>query len=556
MNKIGLTILLVLAALLIALALAWQNRVNLLVKILPVVTGFIEPVQPNMPITWPAGPDEAFLPPDQRPPNIILVLADDMGFNDVSHYNGGAADGTVMTPNIDAIAKQGVTFTNGYAGNAVCASSRATLMTGRYSTRFGFEFTPFPKSGVTIAQWLYDMAPEGALPVHIDHDATDARPEMRKLGMPQSEITIAEVLKSVGYYTAQIGKWHLGSNEMHPTRQGFDDSLNMLGMLYDHEDSPNIVNSKQPSNGIDRMVWASAFFGSSFNNGPAFEPASYMTDYYTDQAVKVIEKNRHRPFFLYLAHWAIHNPLQATKDDYEEFAHIEDHALRVYAGMIHSLDRSVGRVQATLKRLGLADNTLIIFTSDNGGAGYIGLPDVNKPYRGWKLTHFEGGIKVPFMASWPARIPAGTVVSDPVHHIDILATIAAAAEAQVPSDRKLDGVNLLPWMTGLSQDTAPHDSLFWRQGHLQTVQHQGWKLIREGWRNKHWLFNLKMDPTEQSNLADYMPEKVASMAARLDAHNVDQMPTAFPSIINTPQLVDKHHLLQHKTGDEYIYWPN
>ena len=551
MKKLGLTF----ALLVIVLFVGWQNRVNLLVWALPLITSLTQPVQPTMPITWRSGPDEARLPPNQRPPNIILVLADDMGYNDVSLHNGGAADGSVMTPNIDAIAKQGVVFENGYAANAVCAPSRAAIMTGRYSTRFGFEFTPFFKVGATIFQWMQDTAPEGTLPLYIDHDAVEALPPMQALGLPPAEITIAEVLKAAGYYTAHIGKWHLGNDEMHPVNQGFDDSLNMTGLLYDKKDSPDVVNMKIPGHPIDRMVWASATYASSFNQSENFEPDGYMTDYYTDQAIRVIEENRHQPFFLYLAHWAIHNPLQATKADHEALAHIKDPALRVYAGMIRSLDRSVGRIQETLEAHGLTDNTLIIFTSDNGGAGYLGLPDINKPYRGWKLTHFEGGVKVPFMASWPELIPAGTVVGDPVHHIDIFATIAAAAGVGVPDDRKIDGVNLLPWLIGARND-APHETLFWREGHQQTVLHNGWKFIREGRRGKHWLFNLHQDPTEQRNFAAQMPNLVASMAARLDAHNAEQAAPLWPSVIDSPQLIDKHHLMPYEEGDEYIYWPN
>ncbi|MFB3107061.1 MAG: sulfatase-like hydrolase/transferase, partial [Pseudomonadales bacterium] len=204
---------------------AWQNRIELLVWGAPKVRELLDPIPANVPTTWSQGPQVAELAPNERPPNIILILADDMGFNDISLYNGGAGDGSVMTPNIDALAHTGVTFTNGYAANAVCAPSRATIMTGRYSTRFGFEFTPFFKSGATIFQWMQDIE-KPTLPSYIDHDRLDALPGMAELGMPPSEITIAEVLKSAGYYTAHIGKWHLGgTNGMRPEDQGFDDSL-------------------------------------------------------------------------------------------------------------------------------------------------------------------------------------------------------------------------------------------------------------------------------------------------------------------------------------------
>ncbi|MCB1701509.1 MAG: sulfatase-like hydrolase/transferase [Halioglobus sp.] len=550
---------LVLAA---AVYVGWQNRVNLLVWGIPLVSEITRPIGPTREVLWPVGPATASVPAAQRPPNIILILADDMGFNDISLYNGGAADGSLLTPNIDALAQAGVVFENGYAGNAVCAPSRASLMTGRYSTRFGFEFTPFMNIGTTIFQWMADLEPP-PLPVFIDHEAADALPPFQDLGMPASEVTIAEVLKPQGYYTAHIGKWHLGYLEgMRPEDQGFDDSLNMAGTLYLPEDDPDVVNAKQEDEGIDRMVWATARYAAQFNSGERFEPGGYLTDYYTDEAIKVIEANRNRPFFLYLAHWGIHNPLQATREDYDAFPHIEDHALRVYAGMIRALDRSVGRIVKALEDNGLAQNTLVVFTSDNGGAGYIGLPDINKPYRGWKLDHFEGGIHVPFMAKWPARIEPGRVVSDPVHHFDLYQSFAAAAGAPVPIDRVLDGVDLLPLVRG-GETAVPARSLFWREGYQQSVLSEGWKLIRAdqpdkpaGTAQKKWLFNLAVDPTEQNNLASERPDKVAALEALLAAHNAEQATPMWPSVIQNAQLIDKPGGVPYEEGDEYIYWPN
>ncbi len=535
---------------------AWQNRIELLVWGAPKVRELLDPIPANVPTTWSQGPQVAGLSADERPPNIILILADDMGFNDISLYNGGAGDGSVITPNIDALAHTGVTFTNGYAANAVCAPSRATIMTGRYSTRFGFEFTPFFKSGATIFQWMQDIE-KPTLPSYIDHDRLDALPPMAELGMPPSEITIAEVLKSAGYYTAHIGKWHLGgTNGMRPEDQGFDDSLYMGGMLYLPEDHPDVLNAKREEDGIERMVWANARYAANFNGGAAFEPDGYLTDYYSNEAVKVIENNRHRPFFLYLAHWGIHNPLQALKEDYDAYPHIEDHALRVYSGMIRALDRGIGKVTEALEANGLTENTLIIFTSDNGGARYIGLPDINKPFRGWKLSHFEGGTHVPFMAKWPARIEAGSVFDDPVHHIDLFHTLAAAAGAEVPTDRKLDGVDLVPYIRG-EKEGAPHETLFWREGYQQTVLHQGWKLIRtELPNNRRWLFHLAEDPTERVNLAAEFPARLETLEALLDAHNAEQAEPMWPSVIQSPQLIDKHGGQPYEEGDEYIYWPN
>ncbi len=558
MKKLG-TFFIVLA---IVAYTGWQQRLTVLLWAAPKLLAFSKPVAQNQATQWQVGPTSATTPPNERPPNIILILTDDMGFNDISLYNGGAADGSLQTPNIDALAQQGVSFSNGYAANAICAPSRATLLTGRYSTRFGFEYTPLFKLGPVIFNWMQQLEPQD-MPILIDMEKAETLPELQDLGMPAEEITIAEMLKAQDYYTAHIGKWHLGSTgDMRPERQGFDDSLELAGTLYLPPDHPNVVNAKIEGDAIDRMVWATGQYAARFNGGEEFEPKGYLTDYYTEEAVKVIKNNQHRPFFLYLAHWGPHNPVQALRSDYEALSHIEDHTLRVYAAMLRALDRSVEQITATLDAQGLTENTLIIFTSDNGGAGYLGLPELNKPYRGWKLTHFEGGTHVPFMAKWPAQIDKGSAYSEPIHHIDVFHTIASAAGAKIPSDRKLDGVNLLPYLQG-DLAAQPHDTLFWRQGHQQTVLHKGWKLIRadqpekgKDAAQKKFLFHLEQDPTEQNNLAALQPQKVAELDALLDAHNTEQMQSLWPSVLQAPQLVDKTTNERFEDRDTYVYWPN
>ena len=539
------------------LVIAWQNRVNLLMVGLPVLLDITDPISKENPVNWSSGPNESNSEPSERPPNIILILADDMGFNDLSLYNGGAGDGSLMTPNIDALGLEGVVFDNGYAANAVCAPSRASIMTGRYSTRFGFEFTPFPKIGTTIFQWMLDTAKEEPkLKTFIDTELASVMKDMLDKGMPSEQITIAEVLKNSGYYTAHIGKWHLGQKEgSHPLDQGFEDSLTMMGTLYLPEDHPQVVNSRNYNAPIDNMVWATGRFSASYNKSKQFEPNEYLTDYYTKNAVEVIEKNKNRPFFLYLGHWAIHNPLQSLKSDYDLHSDSGNHGLSVYSGMIEALDRSVGKIVKSLEENGLTENTLIIFTSDNGGAGYIELPDINKPYRGWKLTHFEGGMHVPFMAKWPSEISKGTRYDKPIHHTDIFHTIAAAVGAKVPDDRKLDGVDLMPFVKGVNK-SVPHETLFWREGHHQTVLHEGWKLIKSGRINKRWLFNLKEDPLEKINLVKENQSKVSELEVLLAKHNAEQAETLWPSVMESPQLIDKHGGQEYEEGDEYIYWPN
>jgi len=224
--------------------------------------------------------------------------------------------------------------------------------------------------------------------------------------------------------------------------------------------------------------------------------------------------------------------------------------------MIRGLDRSVGRVLDALEQHGLTDNTLVIFSSDNGGAGYIGLPNVNSPFRGWKLTFFEGGIHVPYMMRWPAKIAPNQTFVDAVHHFDIYATAAGAAGAQMPRDRKIDGVDLLPFVQG-SAAGVPHETLFWTQDNYRVVRHQGWKLQRSGPNNEFlWLFNLNEDFTEQVNLADQRPNKVAELDALLSAHLSEQAIPRWPHRASNPIAIDKHLNQPENPGDEFIYYPN
>jgi uncharacterized sulfatase len=376
------------------------------------------------------------------------------------------------------------------------------------------------------------------------------------MGMPSSEITIAELLKEQGYHTVHIGKWHLGRvNGMAAEDQGFDESLLMASGLYLPKDDPNVVNARQDFDPIDQFLWRALHYAASFNGSAAFEPDGYLTDYYTEEAVKVIEQNKDRPFFLYLAHWAPHTPLQATQADYDALSHIELHRERVYAAMIRALDRGVGQVLDALRANGLEDNTLVIFTSDNGGAGYIGLPDVNDPYRGWKITLFEGGIHVPYFIKWPARLAGGQILEDPVHHFDIFATAAAAAGAALPSDRKIDGKDLIAHTLG-EVGGVPHEALFWRSGASQSALVNGWKLNVSDPPGKAWLFDVNADPIEQKNLADERPEKLAELRAALAAHNAEQAEPAWPSQGSFPINLDKDLSVLDAPDDEYIYWSN
>ena len=534
----------------VLLGIAYLFRIEILLTGISIMTDQRVQVGPNQTVEWEAGPQERLKSIDK--PNIVLILADDLGWNDLTINGGGVAGGTVPTPNIDSIAKQGMNFVNGYAGQGTCAPSRAMMMTGRYGSRFGFEFTPTPP-GMSTALMMMSQGREPkpiptVNPRNLPYD---------QMGLPATEVTIAELLKDQGYYTAHIGKWHLGRESgSAPQEQGFDQSLLMHSGLYAEEDDPDVVNSKLSYDPIDRFLWVGLRYAASYNGGDAFKPGGYLTDYYTDEAVKVIQANKNRPFFLYLAHWAPHTPLQAAKEDYDALSHIEDHTERVYAGMIRSLDRGVGRVLQSLEDNGLTENTIVIFTSDNGGAGYIGISDVNKPFRGWKITNFEGGIHVPYFVKWPSKIKAGTTYKEPVHHFDIYSTIADAAGATVPTNVEVDGVSLLPYARG-EEKGKPHETLFWRAGDYRTVRHNNWKMAVVPQLSKTWLFNLSEDPGETTNLADANPDVVDELMILLEEHNAQMVPPKWDSAGAMPINVDKHlRQVRDPATDTYIYWSN
>jgi len=533
--------------------LLWEFKVNIIIWALPTVVNFINPVQDNIPTKWPEGPLERLDQNDSRP-NIILILADDMGYNDISLHNGGAADGTLETPHIDSLAKNGVWFNKGYAANATCAPSRASIMTGRYATRFGFEFTPVPDLGQLVVRWLAEED-DGKLRARIDNEIARNLPSFMDQGMPSDQITIAEILKTQGYYTAHIGKWHLGhSSGMSPLDQGFDDSLSLAGAYYLPEDHPDVVNAKFETS-IDKMVWSGGQYAARFNDSNYFTPDKYVTDYYTDEAIKVIEKNKNRPFFLYLSHWAIHNPLQAIRSDVEQMSHMSGHNLKVYSGMIRALDRSVGEIIRTLKELNIYGRTLIFFTSDNGGANYIELEDINKPFRGWKISFFEGGIRVPFILSWPDQIDPGLKFDKPVHHFDIFSTIASAANVKIPMDRKIDGVDLMPYIKG-EKLANPHQTLFWRSGNHQAVLHENWKYLISKKEGTKWLFDTDQDPLERNNLININPEKTSQIENLLAMFNSEQANPLYPSSTELPVLIDKYDGQVIEDTDEFIFWSN
>lgn len=511
--------------------------------------------EPHREIVWQKGPDAPVPAGERRRPNIVVILADDLGFNDVSFYGGGVAGGAVPTPHIDSIGREGVNFPAGYAGNATCAPSRAALMTGRYATRFGYEFTPTAIGFQRLVGGHQGKSPHPMI-YHADREVDV--PDFRELGLPADEVTIAAMLQKAGYHTVHLGKWHLGETEaQRPEKRGFDESLGFYAgaSMFLEEDDPDAVNSKQDFDPIDKFLWAALPYGVRYNSGPMFRAKGHMTDYLTDQAIEAIRANRNRPFFIYLAYNAPHTPLQATKADYDALPQIQDHTLRVYAAMIRQLDRGVGRVLAELKAQGLDDDTLVIFTSDNGGAHYVGLDDLNKPYSGWKATFYEGGIRVPFFMRWPGVVPAGATYAAPISHFDIFATAAGAAGAAVPSDRTIDGVDVVPFLTGAAAG-EPHQVLFWRSGPYVVVRAGSWKLQVEDTSKLVALYDLAADPGEKSNLAAANPDKVAELQALIAGFQKEQVKPLWPALMEGVIPIDHPLNRPWAASDRYIYWSN
>ena len=508
------------------------------------------PIGKNVPVNWEKGPEKR----TNSKPNVIVILVDDLGFNQISSYGGGMANGNFKTPNIDKLAKDGVLCTNGYSSSAVCSPSRASLLTGKFPTRFGFEFTPTTSSFMKgIKAFGKKEIVEGVYHKESESDMI----EIKDMGLPQSELTIAEILKPQGYHNIHIGKWHLGHSEKFlPRKHGFDESLRMdQGSLFLPENDPNVINAKLDFDPIDKLLWGNLPYAVNFNEGPRMKPKGHLTDYLTNEAVKVIELNKNRPFFMYMAYWAVHSPLQAKKEDYEKLSYINNHEERVLAAMVMSVDRGVGKIRKALEDNGIDKNTIIVFTSDNGAPGYIGLPDLNKPYRGWKLTHFEGGVHIPFIVNYPNKIPAGQIYNGRISNMDIFSTFSEIAGLKPTNDIEIDGVNILPYLTGEIQG-EPDRILFSKSGSLSFLIKEGWKLQIDFMQNKKWLFNLNNDPNEKINLASMNLEKLKELEELLNSKIKEQAKPIWPNLLSWPIFIDKALNQKKSNLDEYTYWPN
>ncbi len=401
-------------------------------------------------------------------PNIIVIVGDDMGYADVGVH--GCKD--IPTPHLDALAKSGVRFTNGYVSGPYCSPTRAGLLTGRYQQRFGHEFNP-----------------AGA-----------------KQGMPVTETTMADRLKAAGYHTGMVGKWHLGSADaMHPMKRGFNEFFGFLGGAHDYFNPNGILRGNEPAG-----------------------DKTYLTDAIARESVAFIERNKAKPFFLYMTFNAVHTPMQADDARLMKFASIKDPTRRTYAAMMFAMDEAVGQLVAKVKDAGLSENTIIFFVDDNGGPTMKGVTvngSVNTPLRGSKRTTLEGGIRVPFFISWPGHIKPGTVYDNPVIQLDIQPTALAAAGVPVKPDAKFDGVNLLPYLSGENKG-EPHPALFWRFGQQMAIRKGDWKLVKYDLAAEDGkgtsavkLYNLKADIGESTDVAAKHPDEVKALQADWDEWN-------------------------------------
>ena len=436
-------------------------------------------------------------------PNVIVILADDLGYADISAYGIKR----ISTPNIDRIGDEGVKFTDAYAAAPVCAPSRAALQTGRYPGRYGFEYNNGPP----------------------------ARDVAENLGLDRGEITIAQGLKALGYRTALVGKWHLGSNDdFYPTNRGYDEFVGFLtgATAYIDINLPHVRYADPP--GVSLSAKRPRGEHSQIVEGPdrkiVHNENEYLTEFFARRAVEYIERSAkdEAPYFLYLAFNAPHDPLVVTQKYYDRFPHIESEENRIYAAMISALDDAVGAVLDAVDRTGEADNTLIYFMSDNGCAAYIGDICACEPLRGGKLSHYEGGVRVPFMLRWPAKIPAGQVNRAVVSLMDVFPTSLIAAGGKLPEDRVYDGIDLMPIVTG-EQPASTDRQLMWRRLPLVSIRSGDWKLWKSLDGAYTLLFNLREDPNETTNLAEREPARVRELEAAIEQWAKDLKDPSWPS---------------------------
>ncbi len=471
---------------------------------------------------------------DAERPNILLIVVDDLGYSDLQAYGNTR----IRTPHIDGLGQHGVRFTHAYCSSPISGPSRAGIFTGRCQNRFGYEFMPYDRFDDTFMKeykkyfipYYLKKKPEGL---------KDFSPNLfvrrgkHQTDLPSDEITLAQLLRPAGYATGLVGKWNVGSSAAStPDEYGYGYSYYFSGALTRYVDDP-----------VDTTQYVEAHCPWAFSDIPAWQRRSgptairegnrvvadtgYLTFSFADKAVRFIERNSDRPFFLTLTFNAPHDPFQAPRTYYDRIDEA-DPVKRVYYAMIEALDDAVGRVVETLRQNGLFDNTLIVFTSDNGGASYTRATD-NLPFSGGKCTLFDGGLRVPFYVKFPAREKLqGVVYDQPVSSLDIFSTLLAAAKVAPPADREYDSQNLLPYLNGTHSE-GPHSELFWRNGYLKACIAEGWKLYLDDKDRRVMLFDLQQDPSENFNLADRHPERVDRMRRLIEQWEQQVVPPLWPS---------------------------
>lgn len=396
-------------------------------------------------------------------PNVIVIVADDLGYNDVG-FNGCQ---DIPTPHIDRIAKAGVVFSSGHVSFGVCSPSRAGLLTGRYQYRFGYERNP----------------------LYVTADST--------MGLPLTEETMADVLGRSGYNSMLVGKWHLGAHKaLHPLKRGFNEFFGFLGGGHQYFPENLTLQNPEDANGEGES------YRTKLNrNYTVVEETEYLTDALSREAVAFVERNKQKPFFLYLAYNAPHAPLQATEKYLNRFENIKNPKRRTYAAMVSAMDDGVGRVLDKLKETGQMDNTIIIFLSDNGGPVSDNGSN-NAPLRGQKGSVFEGGIRVPFAMQWTGKIPANLTYDKPIIALDIFSTVLANIQGATKPKNPLDGTDLLPYLT-TKTNKAPHDFLFWRmydRGNYAIITKEEKKMVVL--KDSLYLYDLKKEINEKTNIID------------------------------------------------------
>jgi len=465
-------------------------------------------------------------------PNVVIILADDLGKYDLSLYGGL----NIQTPHIDSIGMEGVTFDYAYATAPICAPSRAGLITGQYQQRFGFEFQPhrnYPNS-VFEKMFLHWMAKKSKFTIQHNEIPPPKNKKSKQQGLTKQVPTLAEVLKVNGYKTGIFGKWHLGTaDSSKPNNRGFDEQYGFYEAfsLYADKHRKDIVNYKHVDDFTDRFMWRRGNKGESrirLNDSIIDEP-EYLTFAIAKRAVKFIDQNKDHPFFMYVPFNAPHEPFQAPKKYYDKLSYIKDNNKRIYYAMIMALDDAVGMIMDELKKQGLDENTLVIFSSDNGAATYTGAV-TNAPLKGGKFMNFEGGINIPYMMKWKGNLPAGKMMSMPISQLDIFAT--ACHVANVNTDNlTLDGVNLMPYIKGLKV-TKAHNELYWRSGYNYAAHIDNWKIIIDDEHQTIELYNLSKDRGENSDRKDKHPEIVARLREALKDWEKDKENPAWPWILN------------------------